>query len=278
MMPLPDEVLRHRLAEQQWTAHNIRLTPDVRTRPGEPDFMETDLRLQAILRSLSLLYRNRLAGLRVADLGCLEGGFSLALAQRGMDVLGIEARRKNLEKALLLKEHFGLTNLELLRDDVKNFTRERHSTFDVVLALGILYHLDEPVAWLRQVAETTRGVLIIDSHYAPADEAALARIDPRLRQLGALRALEDRGSLYEGRWYFEYGEEADAESQLWASYSNRSSFWLTKESLLRALLRAGFDLVLEEHDYSADFYEHFTEVFPRGMFLAIKSSGFVSRT
>jgi hypothetical protein len=70
----------------------------------------------------------------------------------------------------------------------------------------------------------------------------------------------------------------DAENQLWASYSNRSSFWLTKESLLRALLRAGFDLVLEEHDYSADFYEHFTEVFPRGMFLAIKSSGFVSRS
>lgn len=277
-MPLPDEVLRQRLAEQQWTAHNIRLSPEVQTRPGEPDFMETDLRLKAILRVLSLLYRNRLAGLRVADLGCLEGGFSLALAQRGMDVLGIEARRKNLEKALLLKDHFGLTNLELLRDDVKNFARARQGVFDVTLALGILYHLDEPVAWLRQLSEATRGVLVVDSHYAPADEAALARIDPRLRQLGPLRQIEDQGSRYEGRWFFEYGEDADAESQLWASYSNRSSFWLTKESLLRALLRAGFDLVLEEHDYSADFYERFTVTFPRGMFLAIKSSGFISRS
>jgi SAM-dependent methyltransferase len=277
-MPLPDDVLRQRLAEQQWTAHNIRLTPELSTRPGEPDFIETDLRLRAIERALTLLYRNRLAGLRVADLGCLEGGFSLALAQRGMNVLGIEARRKNLEKALLLKEHFGLTNLELLCDDVKNFTRERRDVFDVTLALGILYHLDQPVAWLRQVAEATRGVLIIDSHYAPADEAALSLIDPRLRQLGPIKQMEDRGSIYEGRWFFEYGAEVDAESQLWASYSNRSSFWLTKESLLRSLSRAGFDLVLEQHDFSADFYEHFTVTYPRGMFLAIKSSGFISRS
>lgn len=277
-MPLPDDVLRRRLAEQQWTAHNIRLTTDIVTRPGEPDFMETDLRLRAILRALTLLYRNRLAGLSVADLGCLEGGFSLALAQRGMNVLGIEARRKNLEKALLLKDHFGLTNLELLRDDVKNFTRERHAPFDVTLALGILYHLDQPSAWLRQVAEATRGVLVVDSHYAPADEAALALIDPRLRQLGPLKQMADQGSLYEGRWFFEYAAEVDAESQLWASYSNRSSFWLTKESLLRSLLRAGFDLVLEQHDFSADFYSHFTVTYPRGMFLAIKSSGFISRS
>jgi hypothetical protein len=134
------------------------------------------------------------------------------------------------------------------------------------------------VAWLRQVAEATRGVLVVESHYAPADEAALALIDPRLRQLGPLKQIEDRGSRYEGRWFFEYGAEADVESQLWASYSNRNSFWLTKESLLRALLRAGFDLVLEQHDYSADFYEHFTVIYPRGMFLAIKSSGFISRS
>src|SRR5918997_3278469 len=151
-MPLPDDVLRRRLAEQQWTAHNIRLTTDIVTRPGEPDFMETDLRLRAIERALTLLYRDRLAGLLAADLGCLEGGFSLALARRGMNVLGIEARRKNLEKAMLLKDHFGLTNLELLCDDVKNFMRERYDVFDVTLALGILYHLDQPSAWLRHVA------------------------------------------------------------------------------------------------------------------------------
>jgi 2-polyprenyl-3-methyl-5-hydroxy-6-metoxy-1,4-benzoquinol methylase len=273
-MPLSNEVLRQRIAEQEWTAHNVRLTPEVTTIPGQPDFMETDLRLRAILRALSVLYRANLTGLRVADLGCLEGGFSLALAQRGMKMLGIEARRKNLEKVLLLKEHFEASNLELMCDDVKNFTRERFGVFDVVLALGILYHLDEPVAWLRQIAETTRGALVVDSHYAPADESSLAQIDPRLSQLSPLERIEVGGEVYEGRWFYEYGKKDDREAQLWASYSNRSSFWLTKESLLRALMRAGFDLVLEQHDYSADFYKRLTITFPRGMFLAVKSSGF----
>lgn len=275
-MPFSDNDLRRRLAGQQWTSHNIRLSPEVTTMPGQPDFIETDLRLHAIFRALSLFYRNNLSGLRTADLGCLEGGFSLALAQRGMNVVGIEARYKNLEKTELLHQHFGLSNLEFLRDDVKNFTTGRYGTFDVVLALGILYHLDRPVEWLRQVSEATEAILIIDSHYAPSDEAGIARLDPRIAQLGPLRRIDDNGTAFHGREFFEFGPEADREAQLWASYSNGSSFWLTKESLLRSVMRAGFDLVLEQHDYSADWYEHFTARFPRIMLVAIKSGGLAS--
>jgi len=272
-MPLPDEELQRRLGEQNWTAHNIRLSPEVTTRPGDPDFIETDLRLRAILRALSLIYRDRLARLRVADLGSLEGGFALAMAQQGMEVTAIEARRKNLDKCQLLKEQFSLANLTFVHDDVKNFTRQKFGSFDVVLALGIFYHLDDPLSWLRQVAEATRAVLVIESHYAPADEAALALLDPRLKHLGPLKKVEANGDTYEGRWFSEYAPGTDPEEQLWASYSNHSSFWLTKESLLRAALRSGFGLVLEQHDYSADSYQFLTHTYSRGMFLAIKPRG-----
>ncbi len=272
-MALSDEDLRRRLAGQQWTSHNIRLSDELTTMPGQPDFMETDLRLKAVMRALTLLYKGDFAALRVADLGCLEGGFALALARRGMNVTGIEARRKNFEKLKLLEEHFGLRNLGFELDDVKNFDAERFGVCDVTLALGILYHLDKPAAWLRQVASATRGLLIVDSHYAPSDDADLARLDSRL-PLGPLEQMEDGGQIYEGRWFFEYDDKANREDQLWASYSNRSSFWLTKESLLKALLRAGFDLVLEQHDYSADSYKHLTITFPRTMILAVKSGGF----
>ena len=71
-MSLSNEELRQRLAKQEWTGHNIRLNADISTMPGTPDFMETDLRLKAILRALGFFYRGQLAGLRVADLGCLE--------------------------------------------------------------------------------------------------------------------------------------------------------------------------------------------------------------
>ena len=271
-MSLSDEELRRRLAAQEWTAHNIRLNSEITTMPGRPDFMETDLRLKAILRALSFSYRGQLKGLRVADLGCLEGGFTLAMAQQGMDVLGIEARQMNLDKSQLLKDHFDLPQLEFRLDDVKNFSLEKFGVFDVVLALGIFYHLNDPVRWLQQAAAATRGVLVLESHYAPADKRALKLLDSRLK-LGPLVRESSNGFQYEGRWFFEFEPHADREVMPWASYSNNQSFWLTKESILRAALRAGFDLVFEQHDYSAEHYQFHTSVHSRGLFLAIKSNG-----
>jgi SAM-dependent methyltransferase len=269
-MPLSTAVLRQRLGGQQWTSHNIRLSEEITTMPGQPDFLETDLRLHAVLRILRLVFGENLAGLRIADLGCLEGGFSLALAQRGARVTGIEARAKNLEKALLLKQHFDLPHLDFVLGDVKAFSREAFGEFDAVLALGILYHLDRPVHWLRQIGAAVRKVLIADTHYAPATDAELALIDRRIAALGPLEQMDVGGWNCVGRWFSEYGEGVDPEPQLWASYSNRSSFWLTKESLLLALLQAGFPLVLEQHDYSAERYQFFTSKYPRTILVAIK--------
>jgi len=269
-MPFSTEELRTKIASQQWTAHNVRLNAECTTITGKPDFMATDLRLHAILRVLDMLFGPRLNGVRVADLGCLEGGFSLALAERGADVLGIEARRRNMEKAVLLQQHFGLPNLRFQLGDVKNFSSNGAGQFDVVLALGILYHLDQPALWLQRVAAATSRVLILDTHFAPADDAAMSLLDPRLSALGPLESQEAGGLVAEGRWFREFAEHADRESELWASYSNSRSFWLTKKSLLRSTRDAGFGLVLEQHDYSSDSYEFFNVTYPRCMLIAIK--------
>jgi predicted nicotinamide N-methyase len=264
-MALSTPALRARIASEPWTSHNIRLNAEVTTMPGQPDFMATDPRLHAILRVLDLLFGSSLAGLRAADLGCLEGGFSLTLAQRGVKTLGIEARRRNLVKAGLLREHFGLPNLTFELGDVKDFRHQSKGEFDIVLALGILYHLDRPMEWLKQIAETTRRVLILDTHYAPVYEEERARMDPAL----PLSSLVDMDN-YQGRWFHEYSDNDDPEQQLWASYSNQRSFWMTKESLLLSLLHAGFPLVFEQHDYSAGFYRQAAVTHPRTMLIALK--------
>ena len=273
-MTLPDQTLRERLAKQEWTAHNIRLSAELTTMPNKPDFVETDMRLHAILRILSVFYRGSLAGLRMADLGCLEGGFTLALAQHRANVVGIEARQRNIEKCLLLQEHFELPDSTFLRDDVKNFTREKYGLFDVVMALGILYHLDQPVTWLNQIALATKSVLIVESHYAPVDDDDLALLDPGISKLDPLESLHAGQLTYLGRWFTEYVLDTQRENMLWASYSNKRSFWLTRESLLLAMLRSGFDIVLEEHDYTATNYQFYTTTFPRSMFVAVKSDAF----
>jgi 2-polyprenyl-3-methyl-5-hydroxy-6-metoxy-1,4-benzoquinol methylase len=276
-MALSDEQAEHKLAGQNWTAHNIRLSPQVTTMPGKPDFMETDTRLHSILQTLGLFYREGFKDLRVADLACLEGGFALAMAQRGMDVVGIEARQTNLDKALLLQEHFELSNLEFRRDDVKNFTRETYGSFDIVLALGILYHLDEPIKWMGQLASATRGLLIVDSHFAPSLKASLKLLDKRF-PLGRIEQLKDGGTTYEGRWFEDCSDAMDREAQVWCSYSNNRSFWLTKESLCCGLMRAGFDLVFEQHPLGdPETLKFFSTNRARGMFVAVKTGAFSSR-
>ena len=269
-MPLSTDALREHIAQRPWTAHNIRLNDDVTTVPGQPDFIDTDLRLKAIQRDLAFCFGSDLHGIRIADLGCLEGGFSLALAQQGAQVVGIEARSINLEKCMLLKEQFDLPNLEFRLGDVKQFTVEEFGEFDVVLALGILYHLDQPAQWLRQIALATRRLLVIDTHFAPEDDAALARIDSRIASLSPIEKVEGDVWPYEGRWFFEFPEGTDPEAQLWASYSNYRSFWLTKESLLLATWHAGFALVFEQHDYSVGSFKHLNYTFPRTMLVGVK--------
>jgi hypothetical protein len=270
--PAPSDLwLLWQVVRRPWTGYNIRLNGFVSTMPGRPEFLETDGRLQAIRRALSILRRDSLRGLCIADLGCLEGGFSLAMAQQGATVLGVDARERNLAKARLLKEHFGLANLDFALADVKDFTREAFGSWDVVLALGILYHLDDPVRWLGRVGAATGAMLVVDTHVAPPDEASLARIAPNLSLLGPLEPMVVDGAAYEGRWWQEVGAGVAPASDPWAAASNERSFWLTKESLLRALTGAGFDLVLEQHDWLLDQYSIRTVNLSRVMIVALKT-------
>jgi 2-polyprenyl-3-methyl-5-hydroxy-6-metoxy-1,4-benzoquinol methylase len=59
-------------------------------------------------------------------------------------VVALEGRQANLEKARFVKGILDLDHLELVLDDVRNLNKDRYGFFDVVLCLGILYHLDTP--------------------------------------------------------------------------------------------------------------------------------------
>jgi 2-polyprenyl-3-methyl-5-hydroxy-6-metoxy-1,4-benzoquinol methylase len=43
-------------------------------------------------------------------------------------------------------------------------TRESCGRFDAVLALGLLYHLDDPYAFLSNIAGLCDGFAVIDTH------------------------------------------------------------------------------------------------------------------
>jgi SAM-dependent methyltransferase len=239
----------------------------------------TDPRLFALFRALDVLFRGDLRGLHIADLACLEGGFSAALAQRGAQVLGIEARADSLARANALKQRLGLVNLDFVQGDVKDFTVERFGHFDAVMAFGILYHLDRPVEWLAQIAAAARGALLVDTHYAPESDAEVANLEVvgpggvRVPlTLGPLQQVSSDGRVYAGRSFFEYAEGQDPEPLSWSAYSNPTSLWLTRESLLLALLHSGCDVLFEQHDYTVERHRYFHGTYFRALFVAVKSA------
>jgi hypothetical protein len=77
-----------------WTAMSIALGEGLSTHPPGPDW-----RLARIVHILRDVLRRPLQGLRVLDLACLEGHYSVEPALHGADALGIEGRDDNLVKA-----------------------------------------------------------------------------------------------------------------------------------------------------------------------------------
>jgi hypothetical protein len=117
---------------------------------------------------------------------------------------------------------------------VRGVTAASHGSADVILFLGILYHLDERDVFsvLENLHGMCAGFVVIDTHIA-------------LR--GAVHA-EHAGRSYAGARVREHGESDPAEvrrSRLQASIDNPSSFWFTRASLLRLLKDVGFTSVCE---------------------------------
>ena len=188
-------------------------------------------RLARIVQMVSDSARKPISESRILDLASLEGRFSAEFALKGADVLGIEGRRTNIKRAAA---RYSFPNLKFVQDDVRNVCREKYGEFDVVLCLGILYHLDAPDCFklLEAIAEVCSGIAIIDTHvsFRRADIVAY------------------KGHRYVGWKFTEYRREPtpeQTEQSTWASIGNLRSFWPTKPSLVNAIVDAGFSSVYE---------------------------------
>jgi SAM-dependent methyltransferase len=212
-----------------FTGHNIRLDDGTETCPGTPLIAENGI-TQAALRMMDVCRTDAFCKTRVADLGCLEGGYAAAFARAGYDVLGVEARRRNFARCEYVAGHLTtpspLADLSFVKDDVRNLAA--WGEFDVVFCAGLLYHLDEPDAFLQLLGKVTRRLLIVQTHFS---------LSPDTTHEGR-----------RGHWYTDHCGEGDP----WGSHGNDRSFWLAKADLLAAIRDAGFGLVLSQHDYLDD--------------------------
>jgi SAM-dependent methyltransferase len=100
------------------------------------------------------------------DLACCEGWFSHRLLDWGAErVVGLDLREQNVRRATLMRDHFGIPaeRLELRSGDLFAVEPGEGEAYDVVLLLGLIYHVEDPVGAVRRARKLTRRLCVIES-------------------------------------------------------------------------------------------------------------------
>jgi ubiquinone/menaquinone biosynthesis C-methylase UbiE len=145
--------------------------PDGRSTPtyhgGELDSIH-DTRWQMVDSHLTRVLGDDWAGLSAIDLASHQGYFATRMAQRGMSrVLGIDARESHIEDSKLIASVYNLNQLRFSQADVHELDASVSGRFDVVLMLGLLYHLENPVGALRTAKALCSRVCMIETQVVP---------------------------------------------------------------------------------------------------------------
>lgn len=115
--------------------------------------------LQNLYRQLEL--PDDLSGKSLLDIGCWDGFYSFEAERHGARVTAVDCWRPG--NFIAAREALK-SQAEFHELSVYDITKEKLGSFDIVLFLGVLYHLRHPLLALEQVCEVTRDFAVIESH------------------------------------------------------------------------------------------------------------------
>jgi tRNA (mo5U34)-methyltransferase len=105
-----------------------------------------------------------LRGQRVLDLGCNAGFWALGAVEAGADfVLGLDHQQAYLDQAELVFEAKGIDPARFRFEQGDVFEHEFAERFDLVLCLGLLDHVHEPVELFELMSGVGAELLVIDT-------------------------------------------------------------------------------------------------------------------
>ena len=205
--------------------------------PAIPQAGEANaVKVRRVIQLVQDLANAPFEALRILDLGCGEGAYAIEAAARGAEVVAVDARTERMRLGAACAERHHLTHLRFEQADVRSLNRARFGSFDVVLALGVLYHFDAPDVFhvLEEIRALCERLLVVDTFVSLADEPVA----------------EWRGRAYRGQRVSEH-EDADPPEvrrrRLLRSINNTFSIRFSRSSLTRLLHDVGFSSVLECH-------------------------------
>ncbi|WP_445193532.1 TIGR04290 family methyltransferase [Sphingomonas sp. Tas61C01] len=234
---MTEDSLRERVAALAPWFHNIDLGDGIVT---APDHFLGDYPRFKFARFAAALPAD-LTGKTVLDIGCNAGFYSVEMKRRGAArVLGIDSDDRYLAQARLATDALGFTDVEFRNLSVYDIAAlgER---FDVVIFMGVLYHLRHPLLALDLIREHVAGdMMLFQTMQQGSDDVADVPADHPFHKPGTFDPPEYFDEPGYPKMHFIEREFAHDWSNWWAP--NRAG----TEAMLRA---AGFTIESHpEHD------------------------------
>ncbi|HEY0111526.1 MAG TPA: TIGR04290 family methyltransferase [Allosphingosinicella sp.] len=175
-----------------------------------------------------------LSGKSVLDIGCNAGFYSMEMKRRGAErVVGIDSDDRYLAQARFAAETLGYDNIEFRNLSVYDVAALGEK-FDVVIFMGVLYHLRHPLLALDLIHEHVAGDLLIFQSMQRGSKSVL--------ELKEDYPFEEEGIFHESgypRLHFVEREYAH----------DWTNWWVPNRACAEAMLRAsGFSIETRAED------------------------------
>ncbi len=151
-MAMTNDEVRARIASVPHWYHPIEMRPGIIT-PGMND-------ARNVLAMLQLPADCR--GMRALDLGTRDGFFAFELERRGAEVVAVDYMAQT-ESGFSVAAEVLDSRVTYLQSNLYDLDPSTLGTFDLVLFLGLLYHLPDPLGALRVVRNLTSQRMILET-------------------------------------------------------------------------------------------------------------------
>lgn len=168
-----------------------------------------------------------LSGKTVLDIGCNAGFYSIEMKRRGAErVVGIDSDERYLAQARFAAEVLG-AEIEFRKMSVYDVA-SLGENFDVVIFMGVLYHLRHPLLALDLLYDTVvKDILIFQSMLRGSDEVELVKAD---YDFWKTEIFEHQG--FPKMYFIEHRYSQDP-----------TNWWIPNRACMEAMLRsAGFEI------------------------------------
>jgi len=186
------------------------------------------------------------AGKRVLELGPLEGGHSYALETTydAAEIVAVEANQRAYLKCLIAKELLGTSRTRFLLGDFNRYMADSGQRFDLVVACGVLYHMENPAEHIKLLCDSADSIFVW-THYF--DRELIDAIGPNV----ARKFTVETPTTYDGFDYTLHRQDY-LDALGWGGFcgaGNQYANWIELDAMYGLFDKYGFSI-------SATGFEH----------------------